>query len=89
MIAAFTPRQFQVLKLCALGHNTKGIAQALNISHKTVELHIVHMLRKFGVSDRLQLVLGCYHAGLLVREDLLELSRTPIINGTGKELPPQ
>lgn len=50
-----TPRELQVIKLIAEGHNNRQIAEALVISEKTVERHRANMLEKLGMRDRVEL----------------------------------
>jgi DNA-binding NarL/FixJ family response regulator len=54
----FTPREREVLHRLALGEANKQIAQALACSVKTVEFHMRNLLRKVGVSSRLELIVA-------------------------------
>ncbi|NOZ42573.1 MAG: response regulator transcription factor [Alphaproteobacteria bacterium] len=58
-MAALTPRQLAVLALLAEGKANKIIAYELGISEITVKAHVSAILRKLGVSNRLQAVLVC------------------------------
>lgn len=49
-----TKREIEVLKLLAEGRFNKEIAQALNISEKTVKNHVSNIFKKIHVSDRTQ-----------------------------------
>ena len=53
-----TPRQIAVLDLLAEGKANKIIAYELNISEITVKAHVSAILRKLGVSNRLQAVIA-------------------------------
>ena len=53
---SLTRREAEVLDQICDGHSTKEIANALEISPKTVEFHRSNLLRKFGVHSSLQLV---------------------------------
>jgi len=55
---ALTPRQLMVLDLLAEGKANKVIAYELNISEITVKAHVSAILRKLGVSNRLQAVIA-------------------------------
>jgi len=63
-----TPREFDVLVLLADGNGQQQIAEMLGISPKTVATHIQHLLVKFGVHSRAQLVALAYKGGMLDRE---------------------
>jgi len=45
-LAELTPRERQVLEHLVEGLTNKGVAQALNISPRTVEIHRAHMMEK-------------------------------------------
>src|SRR4029079_19531747 len=47
-----TPRELQVVKLIAEAHTNAQIAQALQISAKTVERHRENLMAKLGMRDR-------------------------------------
>ena len=60
-----TPRELQVIKLIAEGHNNRQIAGALVISEKTVERHRANMLEKLGMRDRVELTRYAIRRGLV------------------------
>lgn len=60
-----TPREDEVLKLIAEGTSSKGIAEALTISLKTVERHRANILAKLGMRDRTELTRYAIRAGLI------------------------
>ena len=60
-----TPRELEVVKLIAEGHNNRQIAVALTISEKTVERHRANMLGKLGMSDRVELTRYAIRRGLV------------------------
>jgi DNA-binding NarL/FixJ family response regulator len=60
-----TPRELQVIKLIAEGHNNHQIAEALTISEKTVERHRANMLEKLGMRDRVELTRYAIRRGLV------------------------
>jgi DNA-binding NarL/FixJ family response regulator len=53
----FTAREHEVLTLLADGTTNKDIARSLNISLKTVQNHVSHILDKLQATDRTQAVL--------------------------------
>jgi two-component system nitrate/nitrite response regulator NarL len=63
---ALSPRQREILRLAAAGHNGPAIARRLHISHGTVKRHLSAVYGKLGVSDRTAAV------ATALREDLLE-----------------
>lgn len=52
-----TDREKEVAKRAAMGHSNQAIADALNISERTVRAHMGAVFEKLGVKDRLQLAL--------------------------------
>ena len=61
----FTRRQLDVLCLLCEGLPNKVISTRLNISAGTVKIHIGNILRKLGVSSRLQAVVSARRRGLV------------------------
>jgi len=53
-ILGLTPRETQVLNLLACGYTNREIAAVLVISVKTASVHVSHILRKLGASNRLE-----------------------------------
>ena len=49
-----SPREEQVLREIARGASNKEIARALEIAETTVKIHVQHILRKLGLSSRVQ-----------------------------------
>ena len=62
----FTQRQLDVLVLLCEGLPNKRIGSRLDISPGTVKVHVGEILRKLGVSSRLQAVLAARRDGLCV-----------------------
>jgi len=54
--AAISDRESEVLRLVAVGHSNKEIADRLTISIKTVEVHKANAMRKLGLSGRVDLI---------------------------------
>jgi DNA-binding NarL/FixJ family response regulator len=60
-----TPREREVVKLIAEGHNTQEIAELLVISPKTVERHRANLLEKLEMSDRVEVTRYAIREGLV------------------------
>jgi DNA-binding NarL/FixJ family response regulator len=54
-----------VLRLLTAGRTNTQIGAELYISHKTVSVHVSNILRKLGVSGRVQAAALAERAGLL------------------------
>jgi two-component system, NarL family, nitrate/nitrite response regulator NarL len=52
--ATLSPREREILLLIARGDSNKLIGRALNIAETTVKIHVQHILRKLGLSSRVQ-----------------------------------
>ena len=50
-VDACTPREQDVMRLLADGLSNKGIAEALGISPRTVEIHRAHVMQKMGADS--------------------------------------
>jgi two-component system nitrate/nitrite response regulator NarL len=55
-LRALTPRENEVLRLLAVGKNTREMVDALGVSPATVRTHIENILRKLNVHSRLEAV---------------------------------
>jgi two-component system response regulator NreC len=60
-----TEREFDVLRLLALGHTNAEIATQLHLSVRTVEAHRAHLQRKLSRPSRAELVRYALDRGLL------------------------
>jgi DNA-binding NarL/FixJ family response regulator len=49
-----TAREAEVLELVARGYTNREIGEALYVSVKTASVHVSHILRKLGVSSRVE-----------------------------------
>lgn len=54
--SALTPREWEVLDLMTIGASTQEISNELVVSVETVQSHIKHILRKFGVHSRAEAI---------------------------------
>jgi DNA-binding NarL/FixJ family response regulator len=61
----FTPRELDVLRLLAEGHDTGTLAKLLGIAPHTVEWHVRHVIEKLGVHSKLQAVIAAARLGLI------------------------
>jgi DNA-binding CsgD family transcriptional regulator len=53
-VPAVTPRELEVLRLLAQGRTNRQIGETLFISEKTASVHVTNLLRKLGVSSRVE-----------------------------------
>lgn len=74
-LAELTPREREILRLIALGHNNEEIAGAEFVSMATVKTHVRHILLKTGSRDRVHAVLFAYRTGLVNTAELLDHPR--------------
>lgn len=58
-LSSLTRRQLMVLRCMTKGEANKQIAYNLNISETTVKSHVSSILKKLGVYNRVQAVVGC------------------------------
>lgn len=65
LLAEFTPRELDVLRLLAGGHNTQELANLLGIAPHTVEWHVTHVIEKLRVHSKLQAVIAAARLGLI------------------------
>lgn len=60
-----TPRELDVLRLIVQGNTNRQVADALNLSVRTVESHRANLMSKLGVSSRVELVRYASRRGLI------------------------
>lgn len=56
LVTALTPREHEVVRLMVAGATNYEIARRLAISPDTVKSHVTQILRKFGVTNRAQVI---------------------------------
>jgi two-component system, NarL family, response regulator DevR len=65
LLAEFTPRELDVLRLLADGLDTQTLANRLGIAPHTVEWHVTHVIEKLRVHSKLQAVIVAARLGLI------------------------
>jgi DNA-binding NarL/FixJ family response regulator len=65
LFADFTPRELDVLRLLAEGHDTGTLARRMGIAPHTVEWHVRHVIEKLQVHSKLQAVIAAARLGLI------------------------
>jgi DNA-binding NarL/FixJ family response regulator len=65
LFAEFTPRELDVLRLLAEGHDTGTLAKRMGIAPHTVEWHVRHVIEKLQVHSKLQAVIAAARLGLI------------------------
>jgi DNA-binding NarL/FixJ family response regulator len=64
-LSALTPRQREILRLVALGHTSRQIAELFDLSTRTVEAHRRQIMDRLDVHDLAGLVRLSIRAGLI------------------------
>jgi two-component system secretion response regulator SsrB len=62
-----TPRQRDILRLVSIGHTNREIAEVLEISVRTVEVHRFNLMRRLNVRNVAQLLRRSLQLGLLAK----------------------
>ena len=65
LVAQFTPRELEVLRLMAEGLDTATMADHLGIAAHTVQWHVRHVIEKLQVHSKLQAVIEGARKGLI------------------------
>ncbi len=60
-----TRRELEVLRLVAVGRTNREIAHELFLSHRTIDMHVSHLLGKLGCRSRTQATTTALQLGLL------------------------
>ncbi len=61
---ALTPREVETLELLVQGKTNREIANALSVSENTVKRHLVDIMEKLHLENRIQLAVYAVHQGL-------------------------
>jgi DNA-binding NarL/FixJ family response regulator len=64
-LEVLTDREREVLVQIGLGHANADIAARLHLSEATVKSHITHLFEKLAVTNRVQLAIAAFRAGLV------------------------
>jgi DNA-binding NarL/FixJ family response regulator len=64
----FTPRELEVLRLLGTGSTNAEIGRGLYMSPKTASVHVSAIIRKLGVTRRIQAATVAERMGLLDHE---------------------
>jgi DNA-binding NarL/FixJ family response regulator len=65
LLEDLTPWELEVVRLLVQGKTNPQIAQSLVISRATAKVHVEHIIRKLGVSDRTQAAVRAIGVGLV------------------------
>jgi DNA-binding NarL/FixJ family response regulator len=60
-----TPRQREIIQMCAEGRPIKEIASHLNLSEKTIDFHKRHIMELYGLESNAEIVLLALKLGLI------------------------
>jgi DNA-binding NarL/FixJ family response regulator len=64
-LTALTGREREVLIEIGRGHGNAEIARHLHLSEATVKSHVTHLFEKLAVTNRVQLAISAFRAGLV------------------------
>jgi DNA-binding NarL/FixJ family response regulator len=64
-LAALTDREQEVLAEIGRGHPNADIARHLHLSEATVKSHVTHLFEKLAVTNRVQLAIAAFRAGIV------------------------
>jgi two-component system nitrate/nitrite response regulator NarL len=67
---SLSPREREILSHLAGGASNKEIARELSVAESTVKIHVQHILRKLGLSSRVQAAVWASENGVAPRKDL-------------------
>jgi DNA-binding NarL/FixJ family response regulator len=65
LLADFTPRELDVLRLLAEGLDTMTLAERLGVAPNTIDWHVSHLIEKLQVHSKLQAVIAAARLGLI------------------------
>ncbi|MDR9399425.1 MAG: response regulator transcription factor [Salibacter sp.] len=63
-----TKREIEIIALIAEGNTNREIAEALNISHRTVDTHRTNIMRKLNIHNSAALVRTALKEGIITRD---------------------
>jgi two-component system nitrate/nitrite response regulator NarL len=65
VLVTLSPREREILAAIGRGASNKEVAREFDIAESTVKIHVQHLLRKLGVTSRVQLAVIANSNGLL------------------------
>ena len=65
LIEPLTEREEEVLRLVSMGMSNKDIGAILFVAESTIKTHVIHIIGKLGVSDRVQAAVWAAQHGLV------------------------
>jgi DNA-binding NarL/FixJ family response regulator len=65
LLAEFTPRELDILRLLAEGYDNATMARRLGIAPHTVEWHVRHVIEKLQVHSKLQAIIAAARLGII------------------------
>lgn len=74
-LRGLSQRERAAFRLIAEGHTNRGAAQALHLSHKTVEKHRAMVMRKLNLKSALDLRMLAIELGVVQRDTVIEAAR--------------
>ena len=77
----FTPREYDVLQLCAKGYTNKKIADELGVTIHAVKVHICNIYKKFNSPYRERVAITAIQLGLVNPNKFLSLQDALIEKG--------
>ncbi len=63
--ASLTPREQDILRRMARGMSNAAISREVYLSEATIKTHVTRILRKVGVTSRVQAVVLAYETGFV------------------------
>jgi len=67
---SLSPREREILAHLAGGASNKEIARELAVAESTVKIHVQHILRKLGLTSRVQAAVWAAENGIAPRKEL-------------------
>jgi two-component system nitrate/nitrite response regulator NarL len=63
-----SPREREILQALARGGSNKEIAREMDLAESTVKIHVQHILRKLGLSSRVQAAVWAIENGIAAKQ---------------------
>ena len=78
-----TPREQAVASLVADGLPNREIAQAINVSHRTIETHLQNIFKKLHFTSRTQLAAYWFQEGANIKNNPEVVRVPPMLDEVG------